>query len=203
MRAIYIGIFVILVGACIFFKFPEKKAGFNLPMHPLTSKIAKAELLKLFQGLEIKTLIDIPCGKTHWVQEMKPFVQKYIGVDDDAIIIEENREKYGTGTLTFQQLDCTRDLLPQADLIFCHDAFNDCAPDEILAALLLFKKSRAKFFLATLYSDTPKNPKRMKGPPKPINWQLEPYHFPKPLLLINDPILENKHYALWKMEDMP
>lgn len=189
---------------CVFFlkNSPKKAACFSPSIHPLTTQLLKMELLKLFKGLEIKTLIDVPCGEIHWVKEMNPFVRKYIGVDKRDEIIEKNRENYGSMYLTFEQLDCTRDLLPKSDLIFCHDAFNDCTSNEILAALLLFKKSGAKYFLATMHTDTEKNSKGGKGGFTPINWQLKPYDFPKPLLTIHDPSCENKKYALWKMEDI-
>lgn len=196
---------VLIAASCVFFlrNSPQKTACFTPSAHPLTSKLSKMELLRLFKGLEIRTLIDIPCGEIHWAKEMTPFVQKYIGVDKCDAVIEKNREEYGSEYLTFEPLDCTKDLLPKADLIFCHDAFNEYTSNEILAALLLFKKSGAKYFLATMHSNTQKNPKGIRGTYKPINWQLKPYYFPKPLLMINDPSCENKKYALWEMEDLP
>lgn len=161
----------------------------------------KSEVIRLLKGLEIKSIVDVPCGTMGWADDLKPVLQKYIGVDINPKNIEENREKYGSSTFLFQNLDISKDLLPQAELIFCHDALNFFTPNEIKAALLLFKKSGAKYLLLTLHTDLEKNHKGKKGACTPINWQLPPYNFPTPLLVLNEQ--GNKKLSLWKIEDLP
>lgn len=172
------------------------------PRHPFATKLLKEELFRLFKGLEIKTFIDIPCGEVQWIYEIKPFIQEYIGVDLEEKILQKNREKYGASNIRFQNLDLSKDPLPTADLIFCHDALNILPQNEILASLLLFKKSGAKYLLLTTHPDKEKNQKGKKGIYRPIHWQLPPYNLPKPLLIINDPTQENKKLALWRIEDL-
>lgn len=171
------------------------------PRSPFTIDPLRVELVRLIKGMKIKTLVDVPCGELSFADEISPFVQKYIGIDADGKITQENRERYGSSIMHFQQLDITKDPLPQGELIFCHDILNFLSPAEISSALLHFKKSGAQYLLMTLYTDLEKNQKGKPGVCRPIDWQIAPYHFPKPLLILTEH--GNKKLALWKMEDLP
>ncbi|HSX04835.1 MAG TPA: class I SAM-dependent methyltransferase [Rhabdochlamydiaceae bacterium] len=193
---------VLLLPTTILLRKKAPKAASEPIRHPFATKAQKEELFRLFKGLEIKTLIDIPCGDVQWIYEIKSFISGYFGIDSEEKVLQKNRERYGGGSIHFQNLDISKDPLPEADLIFCHDALNTLSQNEILASLLLFKKSGAKYLLLTTCPDKEKNQKGKKGVYRPIHWQLPPYNFPKPLLLLNDPTEQNKKLALWRLEDL-
>lgn len=194
-------VLILLASAGLFIKKKPQLPQSEPLCHPLASKVFKEELFRLLQGFEIKTFIDIPCGEMSWIYEIKPFIQSYIGIHTEEKLLHKNREKYGSDTVHFQQLDISKDPLPMADLIFCHDALNTLSQNEILASLLLFKKSGAKYLLISADLAQEKNHKGKKGAYHAINWQLPPYQFPKPLLILNTHEPQKK-LALWRIEDI-
>lgn len=202
IRIIALLFIALLIPALVFLR--KKPTGSNPePLrHPFATKVLKDELFRLLEGFEVKTFIDIPCGEVSWIYELKPFIQEYTGVDAEEKVLQKNREKYGSSTVHFQHFDIAKDPLPASDLIFCHDVLNFLPQNEILATLLLFKKSGAKYLLVTTCPKNEKNRKGKTGNYNPIHWQLPPYNFPKPLLIINDPNQENKKLALWRIEDL-
>ncbi|HSX12021.1 MAG TPA: class I SAM-dependent methyltransferase [Rhabdochlamydiaceae bacterium] len=196
-------LFILLLGSAGAFLRKKTASHSQAPIcHPFATKVLKEDLLRLFRGLEIQTCVDIPCGEASWIYEITPLIQNYTGVDTEEKRLQKNREKYGSQTLHFQHLDISKEPVPKADLIFCHDALNFLTQNEILASLLLFKKSGAKYLLVSTHPDQEKNRKGKKGIYHSINWQLPPYQFPKPLLILNDPNEKQKKLALWRMEDL-
>jgi hypothetical protein len=48
------------------------------------------QLSLLIKQLQVKTLLDAPCGDFHWMKEVNPEIDLYIGVDIVSELIEEN-----------------------------------------------------------------------------------------------------------------
>lgn len=168
----------------------------------LMQNAMRLQFFKILKEFQIRTLAHVPCGRAEWMDEMSLKVEKYIGVDVSKEIIESNRSHYGSQDYNFQILDMTKDLLPKVDLIFCEEALFTLSQSEVKSALLLFKKSGATYLLASNYAKLEKNSKGRKGKFRPINFEIAPYHFPKPLLSIDLNSPNGKRLCLWKLDQL-
>jgi hypothetical protein len=88
------------------------------------TRIIRRELAALIKELNIRTLLDAPCGDYYWMKEVERPLTKYIGVDIVPELIESNQRMYGSSTTTFTVTDIAEDELPKVDLIFCRDCLN-------------------------------------------------------------------------------
>lgn len=78
-------------------------------------------LLPLLIGdLDVKTMLDIPCGDWHWMKDV-PLLTDYIGADIVPELVEQNQQLYGNETYRFLNLDLIRDDLPKVDLVLSRD----------------------------------------------------------------------------------
>lgn len=169
----------------------------------LMQQTLRLQFFKILKEFEIHTLVHLPCGNMEWMHEMSLKVEKYIGADASKEVIEANRAAYGSQDHHFLVHELTRDILPKVDLIFCEEALHSLSRAGVSAALLLFKKSRATYLLTTHYPKLEANSKGKQGKFRPINFEIAPYHFPKPLLSIDLNAVEGKKLSLWKLDQLP
>lgn len=73
----------------------------------------KTELPAMLRQLEVKSLLDIPCGDFAWMQAVELPVERYIGADIVQDVADSNRRSYGSPARDFVCLDLTKDTLPQ------------------------------------------------------------------------------------------
>jgi hypothetical protein len=163
------------------------------------------QLSRLIKQLQVKTLLDAPCGDFHWMKKVSPKLELYIGVDIVSELIEENNRKYSAHNRQFLDLDITRDPLHKADLILCRDCFVHLSFDDIHSAISNFKKSGSKYLLTTTFTNVTRNMDIKTGGWRPLNLEIEPFHLPKPILVINENCTEgnmaytDKSLALWEL----
>lgn len=164
------------------------------------------ELPKLIQHLQIKTLVDAPCGDLNWVKEIYQEIELYIGIDIVQEIIERNKTEYLADNTKFFHLDITKDHLPTGDLILCRDCLVHFSFSDIRLALNNFKESQSKYLLTTTFTNLMRNTNVRTGGWRPLNLEIEPFHFPKPILVINENCTEGKRaymdksLALWDLD---
>ncbi len=174
---------------------------------------ATKELVKqipiLIDKLHIRTLIDAPCGDFNWMKHVELNIEKYIGIDIVPELINNNQQNYTSDNRKFLNLDITRDNLPQADIILCRDCLVHLSFNDIEKAIKNFQKSNSQYLLTTSFTDRANNEDITTGEWRPINLELEPFNFPKPLYLINEKCMEeggefaDKSLALWRVADLP
>lgn len=165
----------------------------------------RVEIPKLLQELDIKILLDAACGDCYWISHIDLPVEHYIGVDIVKALVEQNKKKFANNKeYTFYHLDIIEDSLPKADLILCRDCLIVLTFDHILQAIKNFKKSGAKYLLASTCTRKSKNKNRFTGHVRPINLQLAPFNFPKPILLITEKYtLDNDRcLGLWLLQEL-
>jgi hypothetical protein len=78
----------------------------------------RAALLQLLRELEVRTMLDIPCGDFHWMQRIDLSGTRYIGADIVTALVNQNQQRYTSETQTFRLLDLKQDLLPATKLVF-------------------------------------------------------------------------------------
>lgn len=173
------------------------------------TRIIREEIPKLLKELKADSFIDAPCGDLFWIKEMELPVRRYLGVDVVSEIIVKNRRQYADKKRTFKVFDITENVLPKADVIFCRDCLVHLTYKEGLAALRNFKKSGSKYLLTTTFPGREKNSDGNGAYFwRPLNLELPPFNFPKPIRIINEGCLEgggsfaDKSLGLWRLDDL-
>lgn len=179
--------------------------GSNLPQ---TEEIRKL-LPKIIEDYKVKTMIDIPCGDFYWMSKVNlEQLDNYIGADLVKELIEETNKKYGDNKREFIVLDLTKDKLPKVDLIFVRDCLVHLSYDLIFQSIEQMKKSGSKYLLTTTFPDRTINYDIVPGFWRPLNLELPPFNFPKPVKIINEKCTQNKgkysdkSLALWKIDEI-
>ena len=101
----------------------------------------RKELPILLKELQIKSMLDIPCGDFNWIKEVDLDFLSYIGADIVPEIIDANNKKYSSKFRKFIKLDITTQNLPQTDLILCRDLFIHLSFKDIFKAIENIKRS--------------------------------------------------------------
>jgi len=173
------------------------------------TEVVRRELPALLAELGARSLLDIPCGDFHWMQEVDLGVERYVGADVVSALVDENQRLHGDAIRSFRQLDATRDDLPEVDLIFCRDCLMHLSFDSVKAALRNFKRSGARYLLTTIYADKTEHHDIETGRWNAINLRLPPFELPEPLRVINEQSgkagerFRDKSLALWRIDQIP
>jgi hypothetical protein len=173
----------------------------------------RLKLPNLIKSLNVRTLLDIPCGDLYWISKIDLNNVTYIGADIVPDLVALNSEKYGSAFKNFIVLDLSREVPPKVDLIFCRDLFVHLSTRDIKSALQNISKSKSTYLAMTTFSDQRdyKGLRRItRGVGwRPINFQLEPWVFQDPLYLINEKCSEenglwgDKSIGVWRISDLP
>jgi len=172
-----------------------------------TQEILK-NLPTIFTKFEIKSILDIPCGDFNWMQKVTFSKLNHSGADIVEAIVNTNIKKYQTENINFVQLNLIEDQLPNFDLIFCRDCLVHLSFNDILKSIENIKKSGSKFLMTTTFTNQESNKDINTGGWRPLNWQLEPFNFPKPIYILNekctemDGIFSDKSLGIWNIADL-
>lgn len=172
--------------------------------HLRETQIIRNVLPKILEELNIEVMIDAACGDLNWMKKIKLPIKKYIGIDIVEKLIENNNFMYGNDQREFIHLDIVKDQLPLGNLILCRDCLTHYPFQEIKEILINFKKSGAKYLLASTYPDTSfnKDLKITGYDSRPLNMQKAPFNFPAPLKLIDERSKHKKYLGLWMLQDI-
>ncbi len=176
------------------------------------TQVIEAELPKLFLDLQIQSILDVPCGDQNWIKRIDLSFLRYTGGDIVPNLVKINNDVYGSASKSFVEIDIVKCVPDYHDLIFCRDLFVHLDTRSIRAALDNMKKSGATYLLTTTFTNNRKYKNlsllsRGVGW-RPINLELEPFSFPKPILILNegctegDGLFSDKSLALWKLKDI-
>jgi len=166
------------------------------------------ELPLLFRELNVRTVLDIPCGDFHWMRTVNLEGIHYIGADIVQALVERNRDAYGGPGIEFRHLNLVTDRLPKADLLLCRDCLVHLCNADISSGLANICDSRSEYLLTTTFTARPHNGNIVTGDFHPINLQRPPFDFPSPLRLINeqcedsDGAYRDKSLGLWRIADL-
>ena len=159
-------------------------------------------LPQLLQRIGAKSLLDAPCGDFNWMRLVDLGEIQYTGLDVVPELIKRNRELYGAPAKQFAVANVVKDRVPTSDAILCRDCFIHLSFRDIDRTLANFKRTGAKFLLATTHVDITENTDIRSGGWRNINLELTPFNFPQPLeLLIEDEDL-GKCLGVWKLSDL-
>lgn len=146
----------------------------------------RAELPALLRRLEVRTLLDLPCGDFNWLRHVELGIERYIGGDIVTALVERlRRESAGPGR-EFQVLDLISDRLPAADALFCRDCLVHLSNRDALAALVNIRRGEIQWLIATTFPQVSKNRDIATGQFRPVNLCLPPFNLPPPAESIRD-----------------
>jgi len=172
------------------------------------TSVFRDEVATLLRTIKAGSLLDAACGDFNWLKEMRLDSVRYTGVDIVPELVLRNQQAYGNSTRTFLNLDITIDVLPPADVILCRDALVHFSVADIVAAIQNFKKSKSTYLLTTTFTSFGENTDIRTGDWRQINLQISPFHFPQPLILIDEKcdhsegVFLDKGLALWALDDI-
>jgi hypothetical protein len=191
---------------------PDSKSGPGSNL--LQTRVLRNELPVLLKKLEVKTMLDVPCGDFFWMKEIKSQLSEilniYVGGDIVNELVEKNNLQYGDKKFVFKRIDITDSILPQSDLIFTRDCFIHLSYENIYKAIKNYKKSKSTYVLVSTYTNSRKNfnVNNFFIDGRALNLERFPFYFPKPLALINEECTEangdysDKSMALWRISDI-
>jgi hypothetical protein len=163
----------------------------------------RRKLPTLLQRLEVKTLLDAPCGDLNWMRHVPLDGVRYIGADIVPELVEMLRQAHPDRT--FQLLDIVKDPIPAADLWLCRDVLIHLPNIDAQAVLRQAASSGVRYFLTTHYPRVREN-RDLEGPGgiRFVNLERAPFNLPPPLLMVDDFVApqEPRVMALWSAEQL-
>lgn len=181
---------------------PESQSGDGSSLY--ATQTIREKLPEILQRLNIKTLLDAPCGDFNWMKkiDIENYVESYTGIDIVSKLIEKNNATYGSEKIKFLTLDITEDTLPKVDLILCRDFIQHLSLSKIYKALTNFKKSGSKYLLISNHMRTLYNKDINDGEFAERNLLLPPFDMQNPLLIIHEKSKgssDDKYLLLWQL----
>lgn len=144
----------------------------------------------IFKKYKVGIVFDAPCGDFNW---MRLVVDKldvnYLGADIVPELIKNNKQNYQTEKISFIEMDLTKDLFPNADLMICRDCLFHLSFEDTKKLLKNFLDSNIEYLLTTTYANKSLfvNTDIVSGHFRLIDLTISPYNFPSsPLEMIED-----------------
>ena len=164
-----------------------------------STEVIRKELPELVKKLNVKSVLDIPCGDYNYMKEIDLNCD-YIGADIVSELIASNSMKYPN--VKFMCLDIVNSKLPKCDLVIVRDCLVHLSNKEVFKALDNIKESGCKYILTTSFSEFA-NKDISTGQWRPINLAAPPFNY-NPIMVIKEgdrqKEYENKSLYLYENE---
>lgn len=162
----------------------------------------RAALPGLLADLDIKHLIDAPCGDFHWMREVDLPLTEYIGGDIVVPLIDHLNAEYAADNRRFIMLDLTTDELPHADALFCRDLFLHLSFADIERVKANFLRSDCRYLIASTYPDINVHFDILTGEARPVNLLSAPFNWPTPIRILDDGVYEHldRRMGVWRRD---
>ncbi len=172
----------------------------------IATAMIRRSLPRLLRRLQVKTLLDAPCGDLFWMRKVVDGeAVQYIGGDIVAPLIERLAAEITDPRYGFKVLDVVADPLPAADLWLCRSCFIHLPNAMVRTALSNFYRSGIPYLLATQYDFTRVNVDIAPGDFRCVNLRRAPFDLPRPREELNDSsyLHPPMKLALWHRDDIP
>jgi hypothetical protein len=165
----------------------------------------RRDLARLLERLDIRVLLDAPCGDYNWMQNVKlPLGCVYTGADIVPELVFDLKERYSDHRHKFVLLDIVKDPLPWAELWLCRECQFHLSNTEIIETLENFARSEIQFILTTTFEFERQNRDIKSGGFRFINLRKPPFNLPKPKRRIADFVAPEppRYLGLWTREQV-
>ena len=143
----------------------------------------RLKLPALLSKLGVRTLLDAPCGDAQWIRQSNLELERYIGTDIVASLIEVLHAQARTNE-TFMVSDITKDSLPQADAVLCRDCLVHLSFANIQRAINNIRQTGARWLLTTTFPELEINEDCEDGDWRGLNFEREPFAWGPPVTVI-------------------
>ncbi len=171
------------------------------------TKNLRAELPKIFEAFEVKSVFDAPCGDFNWMSQLFPRSGiAYVGGDIVLPLIDKLNRLYKAEGVTFIHFDLTKSVPPKADLMIVRDCLFHFSYLDAKSFLDNFLLSETPYLLTTTHA----NPQNTASPFanndistgdfRLIDLFSPPFNFPRsPLYVVEDwvPGHPQRKMCLW------
>jgi hypothetical protein len=147
----------------------------------------RREIPNLIQELNVRRLLDAPCGDYNWfrlIPRVNDFA--YIGGDIVSALVQRNQDAFGSATTGFLELDIITQPIPTADMWLCRDALFHFSDKQVFRTLANLLSSNVRYFLASSYTESVDNSDIPTGYFRHINLELPPFCLGIPMICIDD-----------------
>lgn len=169
------------------------------------TKNVRQILPELLSGLDVKVMLDAPCGDFNWMKEVEFSAgTKYIGCDIVPEMIEDLKIKYGNKNREFNVLDIVGGTIPYADLWLCRDVLFHLDNDDVLHVLKNFIDSDIPWILTSTHIEGNNKRDIQSGDFRLLNLEAAPFNLPKAERYISDyiPGFPVRHLGLWHRDTL-
>lgn len=172
------------------------------------TQVIRVEIPKILEKLNSKVFIDASCGDFFWMQHMDLKGFNYFGLDIVSDLIKKNKKLYSSSKIKFICKDIISDKLPDGDVILIRDCWVHLSNKDIFLCINNLQRNNIQYLLTTSFTQRCSN-KDLDGIWRPLNLELPPFNFPKPIEIINEGCTENdgtfsdKSLLLWKICQLP
>jgi SAM-dependent methyltransferase len=168
----------------------------------------RPQLNQLLRELNIRTLLDVPCGDFNWMRLADLRSLQYTGADIVPELVRKNTLRYGSPRRNFTRADITRGPLPKSDLVLCRDGLIHLSFADIERALQTIRESGSTYLLLTSFADCRRNTDIATGDFRTLNFRHAPFNFPAALRTLADgPMLDGSYpdqvLGLYRVSDLP
>ena len=141
-------------------------------------------LPELLQKFKIGSILDAPCGDFNWMRLVDLQGITYIGADIVSPLIEQLQKSYSTTSISFMNLDLTKDSFPKSDLVLNRDCLFHLSYNDIHSVLTNFVTSSSIYFLSTSHDNENefRNLDIRSGDFRSIDLFASPFNFPRDFL---------------------
>ena len=165
-------------------------------------KTRPGEITNVLTLFNIKSLFDAGCRNRDWISQIyfNSMGVEYIGGDISKDMVDYCNKHYPEYTIT--HYDCTTDDSPEVDCVLISDVLIHLSIDDKIKFLKKFVSSNSKLLLMTNSSHDHNDEISMTGPHNDfpfahVNWELEPWSFPKPIYTI-----PSHRLSLWTRDQL-
>lgn len=169
--------------------------------------------------LNVKNVIDIPCGDSNWMRHEKFYNLKYLGIDIVPQVIQQNvMRNQNYPLIDFQVGDFTSFRnFPQTDLVITRDLFVHLNYSDIAKCLRTFIDSGSKYLGVTTFRKVPSNTD-LEYPAsiqqiigwRPINVAIAPFNLKDPIFSIDEKcterdgsrVFDDKYFEIFEAESI-
>lgn len=184
---------------------PETRSGTGSSLD--STRVLREKLPGALRRLGTRVLLDAPCGDFTWMARVDLGGISYFGADIVPSIITENQRRFASESRHFLELDLTRDLMPDADVLLCRDCLVHLSYENISRLLKNLRRSNIRYILMTTFPGRGDNKDVEDGDWRPLDFEAPPFDFPPPRLTIVEECEEeggsyaDKSLCAWPVTD--